>query len=135
MNLQHSHHWVTIRGLILTKICYQPDMYTTFGPLPKCLFRKKSGQRLEISSAPWEHKEKDTHKLLSQSVLFFLIYSLRTALETCKSDFPSYHTLYYTFSEVVDQKKMTVDQNVDQLKVNQKVLKPTLRLYVIWAKI
>ena len=36
-----------------------------------------------------EHWEEDTHKSLSRLVLFWLIYSLLSALETSKLDFPA----------------------------------------------
>ena len=55
-------------------------MHTTFGPLPKYFSRQKL-------CAPQEHREEDTHKLLSRSDLFLLIYSLWSASETSKSDF------------------------------------------------
>ena len=41
VRLLFNCHWCTVRSSLLTKIFNQTDMHTTFGPLPKCLKRKK----------------------------------------------------------------------------------------------
>ena len=50
--------------------------------------RTKPSQKAEIQCTPLEHRVKDTQKLSSRSDLFWLSYSLRTASETSKTDFP-----------------------------------------------
>ena len=55
--------------------------------MPKCFKRKDHTRKLLCT--PQENREEDTQISSSKSDLFWLNYSLRTASETSKTDFPA----------------------------------------------
>ena len=92
-NLNHGRRCFRTAHVYLQLLSINNEyfMKKTYIPLEdhrKNLKRKKSGQKAN-KCTPQEHQEEDTQKLSSRSDLFWLSYSLRTASETSKTDFPA----------------------------------------------